>query len=134
MPIAVKLRCSECFTARETELKAAERDITCPVCGRRIQNLTEAEHDEIETVQKKQRLFSIIALVFFALSIACFVMWIGDTSAWVSGRQIGPDGAAVAASGPIEPQVAMLAGSIVFLLVTIVLGGLGSRSRFVVEF
>ena len=68
MPIQCRLRCSECTTVRDVVLKSEDRDITCPVCGRRIQNLTAEEHREVEAVQKKQQLFGIISLVFLALA------------------------------------------------------------------
>jgi len=134
MSIAVKLRCSECATIREADLKAEERDIICPVCARRIQNLTAAEHSEVESVQKKQRLFGIIAIVFFIFTSICIVMWIGGSSAWVSGKQLTADGKIIDAAGPIEAQASFFFGAIVCGLVTLVLGILGSMKRFVVEF
>lgn len=126
MAISVKLRCSECETIREANIKADEKDITCPVCGRRLQNLTAAEHGEIEGVQKKQRMFCIISIVLFALAVVCIAMWMigGDTAAWASSD----------ASATSEAKAEFFIGAIVCMLASIVLGVLGSLKRFVVEF
>ncbi|HYG74905.1 MAG TPA: hypothetical protein VEK08_07875 [Planctomycetota bacterium] len=121
MGIAVRLRCSECATIRDVDLKAEERDITCPVCARRIQNLTAAEHEEVAAVQKKQKLFSLISILFFVFAAVCIVMWVGGTETWISGK-----------AG--EPQSQFFIGAMVCALVSIVLGVLGSLKRFVVEF
>jgi DNA-directed RNA polymerase subunit RPC12/RpoP len=121
MAIKVRLRCSECTTIRDVEIDAEERDISCPVCGRRIQNLTADEHSEITAVQKNQQLCGIISLVLLALTAVCFVMWAGDTSTWPTTKNT-------------EPNVALFAGAMICALGSLVLGILGSRKRFVVEF
>lgn len=130
MGIQCRLRCSECATIRDVVLNAEERDITCPVCGRRIQNLTTEEHREVEAVQKKQKLFGIIALVFLAFTVVCIILWVGDTGSWTSG--MGADGKPL--TGPKVANEGFFFGAIVCSLVTLVLGILGSLKRFVVEF
>lgn len=134
MGIQCRLRCSECATIRDVDLKPEDRDITCPVCGRRIQNLTAEEHREVEAVQKKQKLFSIISLVFLAFTVLCIILWAGDTGSWISGYVVGPDGKAVASATPKTAQEGFFFGAVVCSLVTLVLGILGSLKRFVVEF
>lgn len=121
MAIKVRLRCSECTTIRDVSLKEEERDISCPVCGRRIQNLTADEHAEIMAVQKNQQLCGIISLVLLGLTALCFYLWTGDSGSWVSGKAT-------------EPNVSFFAGAIICSLGSLVLGILGSRKRFVVEF
>jgi len=126
MAIAVKLRCSECETTYPTDLNPEEREIVCPVCGRRMQNLTQAEHSEIEAVQKRQQLLGIIALVFFALSVVCLIMWMGSNWSYKvdAGRvQVPP-----------EANTGLMIGTFVCGLITAVLGGMASAKRFVVEF
>lgn len=122
MAIAVKLRCSECATVREARLNPDDKELVCPACGRRLQNLTAQEHSEIETIQKKQRLFCIIALVFFGLAAVCLVLWMGSTGTWASSD-----------SRP-EASMGLLVGAAVCGIAAIVLGVLGSLKRFVVEF
>ena len=121
MAIKVRLRCSECTTIRDVEINAEERDISCPVCGRRIQNLTSDEHAEITAVQKSQQLCGIISLVLLALTFVCFYLWMGDTATWISGKAT-------------EPNTGLFGGAIICALGSLVLGILGSRKRFVVEF
>jgi DNA-directed RNA polymerase subunit RPC12/RpoP len=120
MAITVVLKCSECSTIREAGLKADEKEISCPACGRRMQNLTEAEHAQIEAVQKKQRLYCIISLVLFALAIACLVYWTGGK--WVSdGKQP-------------EANQGLFIGAAVLGLGSLVCGWIASVKRYVVEF
>src|SRR5476651_195658 len=75
MAIHVKLRCSECETVREEDLKMEDPEITCPACGRRMANLQQNEYVEIENNLKKQQLFSIIGLVLFGVAVILLVMW-----------------------------------------------------------
>jgi hypothetical protein len=121
MAIDVKVRCSECATIREVVLNPEERDITCPVCGRRIQNLTDEEHREIETMQKNQKICSIVSVVLMTLTAVCFIMWAGDTTGWVSGKSQ-------------EANAGFFFGAIICGLGSLVLGIMASRKRFVVEF
>jgi peptidoglycan biosynthesis protein MviN/MurJ (putative lipid II flippase) len=119
--IKCKLRCSECGTLRDSKLNTEDKDIVCPVCQRRIQNLTEEEQDEMLGVQKKQGLFGIISLVLFGLFLLLICMWMGHGKDWISGM-------------PKEETLAMFYGAIVVGIASIVLGILGSWRRFVVEF
>ena len=69
MAITVKVKCSECSTVRELCLQpdSEQKELACPACQRRNNNLTADEYREIETVQKKQSLFCIIAMVLFVV-------------------------------------------------------------------
>jgi len=122
MAIAVKLKCSECATVREVCVKPDDKELVCPVCGRRMQNLTPQEHSEIEAIQKKQRLFCILSLVLFVIAIVCLIFWVGKPSTW--------------ASSDTRPEANMggFIGAIICALASMVLGILGSLKRFVVEF
>jgi len=131
MAIAVRLRCSECTTVREEKLDADAKEIVCPVCGRRIQNLTADEHAEIEASQKKQFLFSVIGLVCFALAVVCLYLWAGDAATWVSTDD---QNYWTTIGKTPEPNVGFLAGAIICALTALILGTLGSRHRHVVEF
>ncbi len=135
MAIQCRLRCSECTTIRDVVLKSEDRDITCPVCGRRIQNLTAEEHREVETVQKKQQLFAIISFVFLALAVTCVILWIGGAGDWLYKVTPSADLKIPASiSPPNKANDGFFFGAIVCFLVTLVLGILGSLKRFVVEF
>lgn len=120
--IKCKLRCSECGTIRDTALNTDDKDIVCPVCGRRIQNLTGDEHSEMTAVQSKQGLFGIISMVLFALAVVLIVLWAGATSEWPSANKVR------------EANVAMFWASLVCGLASMVLGIMGSWRRFVIEF
>jgi DNA-directed RNA polymerase subunit RPC12/RpoP len=122
MAIAVKLKCSECSTVRQASLTPDDKEIVCPACGRRLQNLTAQELGEIEAIQKKQLLFSIISVVLFVLAAVCVGMWVGDSASWIS-----KDGRADANAG-------LSIGAGVCALASMVVGYIGSRHRFVVEF
>jgi DNA-directed RNA polymerase subunit RPC12/RpoP len=122
MAIAVKLRCSECSTIRFAELKVDDKELVCPACGRRLQNLTAAEHQEIETIQKKQRMFSIISLVLFVLAVVCLILWIGGPDSWVS-KEARP-----------EPNIGTFLGMVVCSVASLVLAILASLKRYVIEF
>ena len=133
MGIFVKLKCSECEVAREINLGSDVKDIICPVCGRRIANLLKEEFGEIQSVLKKQRMISIIALISFALAIVFGCLWVTD-GVWVSGKALDASGKFVDASTAIEVNAGMLAATVVCALTALVLGIIGSWKRFVVEF
>jgi len=122
MAIAVVLKCSECSTIRPGALKPEEKEITCPACGRRMQNLKSEELAEIGTVQKKQRLYCVISLVLFALAVACVVLWIGEPGKWVSSDK------------PAQAADGLLIGAAALGVVSLVCGIIGSLKRYVVEF
>ena len=122
MAIAVKLKCSECTTIREACVKPEDKELACPVCGRRMQNLTSQEHSEIEGIQKKQRLFCIISLVLFVIAMVCLGFWVGGPSNWAS------------AESRADAQMGGFIGAIICGLASLVVGILGSLKRFVVEF
>jgi hypothetical protein len=122
MGICVKLRCSECETVREAELNASEREIVCPVCARRMANLPQEDHAEIEAGIKSQRTFSIISLVLFGIALVLVFMWMGEGSTWISK------------SGQPEANMGMFVGACVCALASLVLGVIASMKRYVVEF
>ena len=123
MAIQVKLKCSECAIVREADLKPDDKEIICPVCGRRMANLTPDEHREIGQVQSKQRMYCIISIVLFAIAIACLVLWVGtDPAKWVSGKESQ------------EANMAMLLGALACALGAVIIGAIGSAKRYVVEF
>jgi DNA-directed RNA polymerase subunit RPC12/RpoP len=122
MAVKVKLRCSECETVLDTELKAEDKEIVCVVCGRRMANMPADDYKLMEAGQKSQRTMSIVAIVLFLAAIICLYFWIGDTGEWVSGK------------GPTEPNVGPMAGAIVCALAALILGIIASLKRFVVEF
>jgi hypothetical protein len=123
MAIAVVLKCSECSTIRQGALRPDEKEITCPACGRRMQNLTAEEIGEIAAVQKKQRLYCIISLVLFAVAATCLVLWIGQPgSGWVSSDK------------GLQPSEGLLAGAGACGLASIICGCIASMKRYVVEF
>ncbi|MCY3024001.1 MAG: hypothetical protein NTW87_33905 [Planctomycetota bacterium] len=118
----MKLRCSECSTVLEKVLAAEEKELVCPACGRRLQNLTAEEHQEIETLQKNQRLYSIISLVLFILAVVCLVLWMVKTGDWPSNKDRQ------------EASIGFFAGFAVLGIASMVLAFLGSRKRIIVEF
>jgi DNA-directed RNA polymerase subunit RPC12/RpoP/ABC-type multidrug transport system fused ATPase/permease subunit len=122
MAIAVKLKCSECSTVRQARLTPEDKEIVCPACGRRLQNLTAQELGEIETVQKKQLLFSIISVVLLVIAAVCVGMWVGESGTWPS------------ADARPEANAGFFFGAIICAVASMVLGILGSMKRFVVEF
>lgn len=134
MGIEVKLRCSECETIREVELKPEEKEIDCVICGRRMANLTGEEFQEITQQQKSQKTMGIIALVCLFISVICVVMWAGDTAGWTSGVMLTAEGKPAPATGPIEPNMGMFIGFCVTGLATLVLSIIASMKRHVVEF
>lgn len=122
MAIAVKLVCSECSTTRDASLNSDEKEISCPSCGRRINNLTSNEHGEISDVQSRQRMLTIIAFVLLAISMVCCVMWVGGTDTWKSSTSQAP------------ANMGFLIGFILTGIAAMVTGAMGSSKRFVVEF
>jgi hypothetical protein len=128
MGIFVKLRCSECETVRETELNVEDKEIVCPVCARRMANLPQEDHADIEAGMKSQRMFSIIAVVLFAIAIICVYMWMGPTEAWSYNKTGG------ATQPPVEANSGMFIGACVCAVAALVLGIIGSMKRYVVEF
>ncbi|HYF52147.1 MAG TPA: hypothetical protein VEJ63_22240 [Planctomycetota bacterium] len=134
MGIEVKLRCSECETIREVELKQEEKEIDCVICGRRMANLTAEEFSEIGQQQKSQRTMGIIALVCLFLAVICVIMWAGDSAGWASGYVLDEQGKAIKATGPIEPNMGMFIGFCVTGLASLVLSIMASMKRHVVEF
>jgi len=122
MAIAVKLICSECSTTREALLNTDEKEISCPSCGRRINNLTANEHTEISDVQSRQRMMTIIAFVLLVLSAVSCVMWVGGATTWKSDIA--------------QPKADMtfLIGFLVTGIAAMVTGAMGSSKRFIVEF
>lgn len=133
MAIDVRLLCSECSLIRDVRIKEDHKELMCPLCGRRLQNLTEEELKEVEQVQKKQQLCSFVAIAFFVLATVCAIMW-AVNGCPVSGMQYQPDGKLVAAIGDIKPNDMLLIGGGACALVGIVLAAMASRKRFVVEF
>ena len=125
MAINVVLKCSECATVQEATLTPAEKDIVCPSCGRRMTNLPPGDQAEIEIIQKKQRLHCIISLVLFFLTVVCLIWWIGGRADALPNKATGLR---------VEMNVAPLIGIAIFGIASLVLGILGSRKRFVVEF
>jgi len=122
MAIAVVLKCSECSTVREGNLRPEDKEITCPACGRRMQNLAAADLTAIVEVQKKQLLFCIVSVVLFAVAVACLVVWTGEPGKWVSTDK------------PEQAANGLLAAAAACGLASIVCGWLASRKRYVVEF
>lgn len=130
MAIDVKLRCSECSTTRPVLLNADLKELVCPVCGRRIQNLTQEEHAEIAAAQSRQRVFAIISMVFFALAIVAVFMWVGTSWAY----KVEHTASKTALIAPPEPNMGFMVGALVCGLVAMVVGALASSKRYIVEF
>ncbi|MGD0094031.1 MAG: hypothetical protein ABSE73_29325 [Planctomycetota bacterium] len=126
MAVAVVLKCSECATVREASLNPGDPEITCPACARRMKNLTDEEFGEIQEVQKKQRMLCIVAVALFAAAVVCLV--VGMSGRWAFNKQDIEAGAAQFNRAPL------LIGAIACGLAAIVVGVMGSRKRFVVEF
>ena len=122
MAIEVVLKCSECSTVRQGDLRPEDKEITCPACGRRLQNLDAADLAAIREVQKQQLLYCIISLLLFAVAAVCLVFWTGAPGKWVSGSQ------------PAQPALGLLVVAGACGLASIVCGWIASRKRYVVEF
>lgn len=135
MPIHVKLRCSECETVREEDLKMEEPEITCPACGRRMANLQQNEYVEIENMLKKQQLFSIIGIVLFAVAAILLIMWAVPHTIpqdkpeattvftdWISGK------------GKLEANTGLFIAALVLAFAAMVLGIFASLKRYIIEF
>lgn len=133
MPVRVRLRCSECETLRDDDLKMEDTEITCPACGRRMANLQQNEYVEIESQLKKQQLFSIVSIVVFAIAIILLIMAVVPHSVpgakadsfsidWVSGSKStsNPSGLIIAAG--------------VCGLIAMVLAVFASLKRYIIEF
>ena len=114
MSVKVKATCSECLTTHRTALEFGQENIRCPACGHTMTSLPEGELNELETVQKKQKLQCIIALVCFSIAVVCFFEW-----------------AFTMKKDEVTPWMAR---TIVFLLATLVSGVLGSLKRYIIEF
>jgi DNA-directed RNA polymerase subunit RPC12/RpoP len=123
MPIPVKLRCSECETTRPVDLKMEETEIVCPACGRRMANLQQTEFVEIETILKKQTIFSYVSLACLLIAVVCLFVWVGKTETWISDAKQQRDAGAGA-----------FYGFCFMMLVSLVLGVLASLKRFIIEF
>ena len=134
MGIEVKLRCSECETIRDVDLKQEEKEIDCIICGRRMANLTAEEFSEIGQQQKSQKTLGIVGLVCLVLSIVFVIMWAGDSAGWTSGVTLTPEGTPTQATGPIEPNMGMFIAFCITGLASLVLSIMASMKRHVVEF
>ena len=144
MPVHVKLRCSECETLREEDLKMEDTEITCPACGRRMANLPQNEYVEIETNLKKQQLFSIISLVAFGIAVILMIMWAVPHSVPVAapakidpGQPAAPGFMIDWISGTGAEKAAnqgMFIAALVCGLISLVLGVLASMKRYIIEF
>jgi DNA-directed RNA polymerase subunit RPC12/RpoP len=143
MPVRVKLRCSECETAREEDLKMEETEITCPACGRRMANLQQNEYVEIETNLKKQQIFSIISLVAFGIAAILLIMWavphsvpMAPTAPAAVGQSTAPGFAIDWISGSSGGQASngMFIAAIICGFISLVLGVLASMKRYIIEF
>lgn len=122
MAVSVKLRCSECSTIRDAQLTREQKELSCPVCGRRIANLSEGELSEMEAVQKSQLILNLVAIVLFLGAVGCLVMWAGAGSGWTSAKDQPP------------ANQGFFIGAIVCMLISLITGVMGSLKRFVVEF
>jgi hypothetical protein len=121
MGVAVKAICSECLTMHYTKLDFGQENIKCPACGHSLKNLPEGELNAMETTLKKQRVLQVISLACFLVGAAAFFCWIFG-------------------QGPIQPGDDFMSTSgwpllaLAGLIATMVLGALGSRVRYIVEF
>jgi len=133
MAIKVKLRCSECETVREEDLRMEDAEITCPACGRRMANVQQNEYIEMETQLKKQHLFSIISIVLFSVALILLIMWAVPHSVpgekadnftidWVSGAKV-----ATSNNG-------MFIAAVVCAFISMILGVFASLKRYIIEF
>lgn len=114
MSVPVKATCSECLTTHITKLEFGQEDIRCPACGHAMKNLPEGELNELDIACKKQKMNGIISLVCFAIAVVGMFQWSftmvkDDTTVW-------------------------MIVTILFFLVALVFGVLGSTKRFIVEF
>jgi DNA-directed RNA polymerase subunit RPC12/RpoP len=123
MPIPVKVRCSECELTRPVELKMEEAEIVCPACGRRMANLQQAEYVEIESVLKKQNIFSYVSIACLVIGIICLFVWVGKTETWISDAKQQRDAG-----------VGAFYGFCFMMLVSLVLAVLASLKRYIIEF
>lgn len=128
MAIAVVLKCSECATVRDAFLRPGDKEITCPACARRMQNLTADELAEMQAVQRKQGLLCAVSVALFAVAVVCLLLSIGDPGKWAKTKE-----AIEAGAGQFAGQ-GLLIGGIICGLASLVVGYLGSMKRFVVEF
>ena len=128
MAIAVVLKCSECATVRDAYLRPGDKEITCPACARRMQNLTAEELAEMQAVQRKQGLLCAVSVALFAVAVACLVLSMGDPGKWAPGKMAAEAGAGQSAGS------GLLIGAVICGLASLVVGFLGSMKRFVVEF
>jgi len=133
MSVMAKLRCSECETVREVDLREQSKELDCPVCGRRIANLPEEDLAQMEQTQKSQCILSGVTLALFVIAIVCLCFWACDLP-WISGEVANAKGALEPAKAPVEPQVAPMIGAIICGIAALVTGILSSMKRFVVEF
>lgn len=114
MGVPVKATCSECLTTHFANLEFGQENITCPACKHSMKNLPEGELNELDVATKKQRTNGIISLVCFGVAAFGMLEWAftmkkDDVTVW-------------------------MAMTIVFFLVALVFGVLGSTKRFIVEF
>lgn len=123
MPIPVKVRCSECETIRQVQLKMEDKEFVCHSCGRRLANLTQPEFAEIETTLKKQQVFSYISIACLVISFICLIVWIGNTETWVSDAKQQRDTGGGA-----------FFGFCFMMLLSLILGVFASLKQFIIEF
>lgn len=128
MALRVKATCSECLTTHLKSLEFGEENIKCPACGHAMKNLTEGEINELDIATKKQKTNSIISLIGFALATIFFFVWI-----FAAGTEINhlPK---TTAHGEFMQATGLPGLTIIFLLVSLVFGVLGSLKRYIVEF
>jgi DNA-directed RNA polymerase subunit RPC12/RpoP len=134
MPIHVKLRCSECETVREEDLKMEEPEITCPACGRRMANLQQNEYVEIENNMKKQQLFSIIGIVLFAVAVILLIMWAVPHTIQADKADTQPFTDWVSGKGTQQANTGLFIASLVLGVAAMVLSIFASLKRYIIEF
>ena len=122
MAVTVKLCCSECETMRDVPISAADKEIFCPMCGRKAPNLSDTYIGEIETVLKKQRIFNWIALWLVVAAVVCAIFWVNpDRSTWLP-------------SAKAQANVGLLVGFGACGLGAVVFACLGAFKRYLIEF
>ncbi len=128
MALRLKCTCSECLTTHRRLMEFGEENIKCPACGHSMKNLPEGELNELDIAVRKQRTNGIIALIGFALAVIFFFCWIFAAPAAVNHLP------KTAANEEFMQATGWMGFTIIFLLVSLVFGVLGSLKRYIVEF
>jgi DNA-directed RNA polymerase subunit RPC12/RpoP len=124
MKVTLSGTCSECYQATDLVLTEKTREIICPTCGHSVPPLDEGSMASLAKDQSKCTMMGIAAVAAFLVAGLLFLGFISKSGGGVPGAMQSLPGAAMA----------MMAGSILLLIVSLALGFIASSRSYVCEF